>query len=398
MQTKFAKNKFMKVFKLIIRLLLGVVFTFSGFVKSVDPLGSTYKFTDYFTDAFGIPEFSILSLPLAFFLSAIEFTVGISLLINIKPRLSSLAALLFMLVFTPLTLYSAIYNPVTDCGCFGDALVISNWETFYKNVVLLIMAIYLFVVNKGNNTTYNAKVDWILAITFFVLSIFFQYNTLQHLPIIDFRPYKIGVNIPEQMVIPKGEKPDSFAVFYTLKHQKTGETKKVDDHTYIKDELWVDTLWQITETSEPTLVKEGYKPPIYNFKAYPANLDDIGSNSSEDMMGEILSNTEYSFLVVSYDLNLADIKDFDKLASLMNHAYEKGIKANLLTSTTDNLSDYKAKIKFPVRFYNSDPITLKTIVRANPGIVLIKAGNIIGKWHYNDVPSIQEFEELINKN
>ncbi len=384
--------------KHIVRLLLGVVFTFSGFVKAVDPLGSTYKFTDYFTEAFGMPELSAFSLFLAFFLSAIEFTVGISLIINTKPRLSSLAALLFMLVFTPLTLYIAIENPVTDCGCFGDALLISNWETFYKNIVLLAMSIYLLIANKGNNTTYNAKLDWILPGAVFALCILFQYNTLNHLPVMDFRPYKIGVNIPEKMLMPEGEKADSFAIFYTLKHQETGETKRVDDNTYIKEELWVDTLWQITETSEPTLVKAGYKPPIYNFKAYPANTEGLGSIGSEDMMDQILSNSDYSFLIVAYDLKLADMEGFDKITPLMNYAYEKGIKAHLLTSTSEKLSEYKAKIKFVLRFYITDPITLKTVVRANPGIVLIKSGNIIGKWHYNDVPSIQEFEDIINKN
>ncbi len=387
----------MKVLKTIVRLLLGIVFTFSGFVKAVDPLGSTYKFTDYFTEAFGIPSLSAISLVLAFFLSALEFVVGVCLIVNAKPRLSSLAALLFMVVFTPLTLYIAIANPVTDCGCFGDALVISNWATFSKNVVLLTMAIFLFIKSKGNNTSYSNTVDWGIAGGLFVACLLFQYISLQHLPIMDFRPYKVGANLPSQMVIPEGEKPDSFAIFYTMKHMKTGETKKVDDQTYIKDELWVDTLWQITETSEPTLVKAGYKPPVYNFRAYPATMDVSENVSSEDVMGDLLANKDYSFLVVSYDLTLADMQGFDKMKDLLNHAYEKGIKANLLTATTENLAKYKSDIKFPVRFFNSDPITLKTVVRANPGLVLMKEGTVIGKWHYNDIPTIDEFEKLISK-
>ncbi len=385
----------MKLLKLIVRLLLGIVFTFSGFVKAVDPLGSEYKFTDYFTDAFGIPSLSVMSLGLAFFLSAVEFTVGISLLINVKPRLSSLGALLFMLLFTPLTLYLAVANPVTDCGCFGDALVISNWETFYKNLVLFVMAVFLFIANKGDNTTYNAKLDWGIAVLVFVLCIVFQYTTLRHLPIMDFRPYKVGVDIPSKMIIPEGEKADSFAIFYTLKHQTTGETKKVDDNSYIKQELWKDTLWQITETSKPELVKAGYKPPIYNFRAYPVSLDESITVASEDMMSDILADKDYSLLIVAYDLKLANMEGFDKIADLMNYAYEHKIKANLLTATSTDLFDYKSRIKFPVRFYNSDPITLKTVVRANPGVVLIKEGKIIGKWHYNDIPTIKEFEQIV---
>ncbi len=385
----------MKALKLIVRLLLGAVFTFSGFVKAIDPLGSTYKFTDYFTDAFGIPQLAAISLALAFFLSAIEFTTGIALIINVKPRLSSLASLLFMVVFTPLTFYIAIANPVTDCGCFGDALVISNWETFYKNIVLLAMAIFLFVANKNNHTSYNAKLDWGIAIIVFIACIFLQFNTLQHLPLIDFRPYKEGVHIPSKMVIPEGEKADSFAIFYTLQHKTSGQTKTVDDNTYIEKELWKDSLWQITKTSKPKLVKQGYKPPIYNFRAYPVVVDETSSVSAEDMMPDILSNKNYSFLIVSYDLKLADMEGFDKISDLMNYAYGKKIKANLLTSTSENLDTYRSKIKFPVRFYNSDPITLKTVVRANPGVLLIKDGKIIEKWNYNDIPSVEEFEKLI---
>ncbi len=385
----------MKILKLIVRLLLGIVFTFSGFVKAIDPLGSTYKFTDYFTDAFGIPQLSVISLALAFFLSAIEFTVGIALIINVKPRLSSLASLLFMVVFTPLTLYIAIANPVTDCGCFGDALVITNWETFYKNVVLLLMAIFLFFASRQDRTTYNNKVDWGIAILVFMASLGLQFFTLEHLPMMDFRPYKVGVHIPSQMIIPEGEKADSFAIFYTIQHKTSGETKKVDDNTYIEKELWKDTLWKITKTSKPTLVKKGYRPPIYNFRAYPVIVDETSSVSSEDMMDNILADKNYSFLIISYDLALADMKGFDKISDLMNYAYEHKIKADLLTSTSENLNKYKSEIKFPVKFYNSDPITLKTVVRSNPGVLLIKEGKIIGKWNYNDIPSIGEFEKIV---
>lgn len=384
----------MKTFKMIVRLLLGAVFTFSGFVKAVDPLGSTYKFTDYFTDAFGMPQLSAISLGLAFFLSAIEFTVGIALIINVKPKLTSLASLLFMLVFTPLTLYIALENPVTDCGCFGDALIVTNWQTFYKNVVLLILAIFLFIVNRNNHTSYHAAVDWLLALIVFASTIAFQFYTLEHLPIIDFRPYNVGADLPSKMIIPEGEKADSFAIFYTLKHKTSGETKEVDDPTYIKEKIWEDTLWYITETSKPKLVKAGYKPPVYNFRAYPVDISDTLSTGSNDMMPDILANKNYSFMIVSYDLELADMKGFDKIAELMNYAYGKQIKIDLLTATSHNLSKFKEQIKFPVTFYSSDPITLKTVVRSNPGIVLMKEGKVIDKWNYNDIPSIEEFQKI----
>lgn len=387
----------MKILKVVFRLILGIVFTLSGFFKAVDPLGFGYKLTDYFTDAFGMPSLSGISLILSVLLIAFEFLVGICLIINIKPRLSALVALLFMLVFTPLTLYIAIANPVTDCGCFGDALVIGNWETFIKNIVLLPMSIFLFIGTKGENNTYKPKVDWLIAGLVFLLIILFQFYNLRHLPIIDFRAYKVGANIPELMVVPPGEKTDSFAIFYTMQQIETGETKKVDDKTYINDEVWKDTLWKITETSDPVLVKSGYKPPIYNFSAYPVNLGNLKSEA-KDVMDSILAEKNYSFIIVSYDMSKAKIEDFNRMDILINYAYSKNISTNLLTSTTSGFSDFIQKLMYPIQIFNTDPITLKTVIRSNPGLLLIKQGKIIGKWHYNDIPTIPEFDEIIAMN
>jgi len=388
----------MKILKLVSRLLLGIVFTFSGFVKAVDPLGFSYKLTDYFTDAFGMASLSGISLTLGVILIAFEFLVGISLIINVKPRLAAFGAMLFMLVFTPLTLYIAITNPVTDCGCFGDALVIGNWETFFKNLILLPLAIYLFRSTKGECNTYKGKLDIILAAALFGIIVFFQYHTLQHLPIIDFRPYKVGTNIPEKMVIPPTEKADSFAIFYTMKNIKTNETKEVDDNTYIKDEIWKDTLWQITGTSDPVLVKAGYKPPIYNFKAYPVSLSKLKVDDIKDVMDSILSVENFSFLIISYDMTLAKIDDFNRMDIITNYGYSKGIYTSILTSTTSGFEAFKKELNYPVKFFNSDPIMLKTVIRSNPGLLLLKKGKIIGKWHYHDIPTIPELDEIIANN
>jgi uncharacterized membrane protein YphA (DoxX/SURF4 family) len=388
----------MKTLKLVFRLLIGAVFTLSGFVKAVDPHGSEYIFTDYFVDAFGIPSLESISLVLAIIQSAFEFLVGVCLLANIKPRLSWLGAMIFMIIFTPLTLYSAIYNPVKDCGCFGEAIKLSNWETFFKNIVMLPITVFFFISTKGENNTYKGKIDWILSAGIFLVIVLFQLIGLQHEPIIDFRPYKVGTYIPDKMIIPAGEKPDSFAVFYKMKHTGNGKQMEVSDAEYLEKEIWKDTLWQITETSDPKLIKQGYTPPVFNFKAYPIDFNNMGEQSQQDVMGSILSEENYSFLVISYDLHKAHNLGFIEMSKLLNYAGIKNINVHFLTSTSSDLRLFLKYINFNAKFYNCDPIALKTVIRSNPGLVLLKKGKIIGKWHYNDVPSIKEFETIMNKN
>jgi len=386
----------MKQLKLISRLILGLVFTFSGFVKAVDPLGSEYKFTDYFVEAFHLPSLAAISLPLAIVANSMEFLVGFCLLFNVKPRLSALGALIFMIIFTPLTLYSAIANSVQDCGCFGDAIKLTNWETFYKNIVLFILSILNFIWVKGIFTTYKKNIDWIIAGCALVSIVGFQIYSLNHLPIINFRPYKTGTYIPDAMKMPVGEKADSFAIFYTMKNIKTSETKKIDDNSYLKSEIWKDTLWQITQTSKPELVKAGYRPPIYNFSAY--EYTQIMPEKQIDAMPMILQDTSFSFLVISYDLKKASLKGFDKMKELINQGYAQNIFANFLTSSPSEIEEYRTKIPFIAKYYTADPITLKTVIRSNPGLLLLKKGKIIGQWHYNDIPDFEEFKKLINKN
>ena len=386
----------MKALKLIVRIILGIVFTFSGFAKAVDPTGTAIIFTDYFTDAFGLSSLAGISMALGIILSSFEFLIGICLLVNVKPRLAALGALIFMVIFTPLTLYIAIANPVKDCGCFGELVKLDNWGTFYKNLAFLPMSIYFFRATKGENTNYKPSIDWSVAGGFFIIAVLFQLFTLNHLPIVDARPYKVGTYIPEAMVVPTGAKVDSFTTVILLKDKQTGETKEVTENIYLETEAYWDTeKWEADTKS--VLVEKGYEPPIYNFSAYPAKLEFTQGNKSEDMMDILLKEKNYSFLVISYDLAAADMKGFDKMTELINYAYPKNIKAHLLTSTTTDLMEYKSKIKFPARMYNSDPTTLKTVIRSNPGLLLLKEGKIIDKWHFNDVPSIVKFEKIIKK-
>jgi uncharacterized membrane protein YphA (DoxX/SURF4 family) len=387
----------MKILKIVIRIVLGIVFAFSGFAKAVDPTGTSIIFTDYFNDAFGMTSMASFSMTLGIVLASFEFLIGVCLIVNVKPRLAALGALIFMVIFTPLTLYIAIANPVKDCGCFGELIKLDNWGTFYKNLIFLPMSIYIFRATKGERNTFKASIDWSVAVIIFLLVNFFQYYTLKHLPIIDARPYKVGTYIPEKMIIPKGAKVDSFATVISMKNLQTGEEKEVTEQVYMEtEEYWDVEKWK-SETKS-VLVKKGYEPPIYNFNAYPARLEFESSGAQVDLMDSLLAEKNYSFFVIAYDIASASYDGFDKMAELINYAYSKRINAHLLTSTTTNLIKYKSLIKFPVRIYNSDPTTLKTIIRANPGLLLLKEGTIIDKWHYNDVPSIEEFEKIISKN
>jgi len=202
----------------ISRFVLGGVFIFSGFVKAIDPLGFTYKIEDYL-HAFGgiFDSFAGIAFSVAVLLSTLELLIGLNLIFKVQLRLTSLLALLFMAVMTPLTLYIAIKNPVTDCGCFGDALVISNWATFYKNLFLITLAILMLIFHKRMKTLLLPRFEWIAVTMFILIGVGLSLYSYQHLPLIDFRPYKVGVNIPEAMLIPEGAVMDKYSTTLFIK-------------------------------------------------------------------------------------------------------------------------------------------------------------------------------------
>lgn len=210
------KETVKKVIAEVCRLLLGVVFIFSGTVKAVDPMGGAIKIGDYLT-SFGLDKLQPFTVLISFNLSALEFMLGVCMLLGVYRRYTTFLTLLMMSFMTPLTLYLAIFNPVSDCGCFGDALVISNWQTFYKNVVLLAAAIYVFIHNQRLLQGYTYHVYWFVALWSYVFAIGFAYRNYNHLPILDFRPYKLGANIPALMSIPEGAPEDEYAYSFYLR-------------------------------------------------------------------------------------------------------------------------------------------------------------------------------------
>ena len=353
------------------RFLFGLVFVFSGFVKAVDPLGMTYKLQDYFTALGGMfYSLSDNALILAIALSAIELFIGLNLVFAIQIRRTAFFGLLFMLVMTPLTLWIALKNPVSDCGCFGDALKISNWETFSKNIVLLALIITVLLTTRPHQKFFILWVEWIAMVIFLGTGIGISAYAYNHLPQIDFLPYKKGVNIAEGMKIPENAPADKYET--TFIYEKNGTQKEFSLENYPKD----DSTWVFVD-QKTTLVEEGYKPLIHDFTIY--------NQQFEDIVPDIIAYEGYTYLVVMYELNKASDKGAQRVQKLFEKYENTNVRFYVLTASADEDIDafvQKTDVTFP--FYKSDPITLKTIIRANPGLVLIKNGTIMGKWHWRD--------------
>lgn len=360
----------------IARTLLALTFLFSGFVKAIDPLGTVYKIEDYLT-AFG--GFFTSLLPLATLAAVLliltEWTLGVMMLCNIRTQLTAWLSLAFYAVMTPLTLYIALTNPITDCGCFGDALVISNWQTFWKNVVLTALVIALLCTKRHIPQTFVWWAELSIALLGAALAGGLMLYTHYHLPLIDFRPYKIGNNIPELMEIPDDAPHDEYAV--TLIYEKDG----VEQEFTLQDYPRGDSSWHFVD-QQSKLIKKGYEPPIHDFE--------LINYEGEDLTYDLLEE-EHVTLVVMYDLQKADLNQLPKLAQLCKVNQQEEQPVYILTSATDEqIEDFIAQHNdvldesWRELFLTADGIMLKTIVRANPGVFVVENGTIKDKYNLRD--------------
>ncbi len=368
----------------VARVLLGFVFIFSGFVKAVDPLGSMYKFHDYF-QAFGMEWLSPAALYLGFALFCLEFILGFSFVFNIKLKFFSWIMLLFMTFFFVLTFILAISNPVSDCGCFGDALILSNWETFYKNIGLMIFALIIFAARKKAKNRYPVITQYGVLFIGFAIIIWVSVFSYRHLPLIDFMPWKIGNKISEKVV----DTPEIADIKLVYKNKETGEIYKYtsktlpwQDTTFFKKLEFVD--------QEKTIVQEFKPAPIHDFM-----LDDINKVNHN---AEIISNPGYQFILISHDINKAEKSVFP----VLNVFYEQCMKdtigfAALCGSDFQTIDNFKNEVKARYEFYTVDETALKSVVRSNPGLVLLKNGVVLDKWAWRDIPSFKEFSEKLPK-
>ncbi len=366
-----------RVFIWISRYILAITFIFSGFVKGVDPLGSAYKFGDYFM-AFGLDFLMPLALPLSFVLCAAELVIGLLLLANVRIRLASWGALVFMSVFTPLTLVLAIFNPVSDCGCFGDAIILTNWETFFKNLPLLAASVFLVVKRSKLQPVMPLVWDMVVFVLLAAISFLPSIHGYRNLPLIDFRPYSIGTNMPEAMTYPEDAPQDEYKTL--LYYQKDGVVKEFTQDNF----PWQDSTWVFVD-SKSVLVKQGYQLPIKDF-----TITDL---YGWDMTDSILSYHGYTMLAVAYRLDKTNTEAVAKLNELYFKAKEQGINFFCLTSSTsEDIDRFVSATGVAFPFLQGDEIMLKTPIRSNPGLMLLDEGTIIGKWHYRNIPQPNYFE------
>ena len=354
----------------IARTLLALTFLFSGFVKAVDPLGTVYKIEDYLT-AFGGVFTSLLPLATlaAVLLILTEWTLGVMMICNIRTGLTAWLSLAFYAVMTPLTLYIALTNPISDCGCFGDALVISNWQTFWKNVVLTTLVVVLLCTKKHIPQTFVWWAELCIVVIGLALAGGLMLYTHYHLPLIDFRPYKIGNNIPELMEIPEGAPHDEYAI--TLIYEKDG----VEQEFTLQDYPRGDSTWRFVD-QQSRLISKGYEPPIHDFE--------LVDYDGEDLTYDLLEMDKV-VLVVMYNLDKADLTQLPRVAELSKTCQEQDAAFYILTAATDEQIDefVEANSLDVAReaFLTADGIMLKTIVRANPGVFVIQNGTITDKYN-----------------
>lgn len=381
-------DRLIKIILAIARLFFGITFIFSGFVKAVDPLGFTYKIEDYLI-SFRLTQLIPLALACAVVLIVLEFLLGIFILLGLYRKWSTSLVVLFMLVMTPMTLYIALENPVADCGCFGDALVISNWDTFYKNIALLFFAVILFAYRNNIKPYFSSKSKNIVLGFVLLFSILFCLYNILYLPIMDFRPYKVGVNIPEQMEydLSNGDVYENIYIY-----EKDGLEQEFTEDTF----PWEDSTWTFVDL-KAKLIKEADQPVIEQFHITEYVNDVTGAFvKTNDITQQVLSEP-ICLLVVSLSLDDAREPGMKQIAALADYAAANNIDMRIVTSSeADVVQQWNDKLgSSNLNFAGMDELTLKTIVRSNPGLLLLTEGTIQAKWGSRNLPSSDGLNEII---
>ena len=409
------------------RTVVGALFIVSGLIKANDAVGFSFKLHDYFApDVLDIPFLLDYTYPLAVFICIAEIMLGLAVLVGAKMPLTSWSLLLMILFFDGLTFYSAFFNKVTDCGCFGDAIKLTPWESFSKDVVLSILIFIIFafrdkvkyqtkaenfkifpiallmiglfsyfildwlfpiyftlslflLVRLVNKFLLNEIREWALAILTFITCFAFTFHTYSHLPVRDYRPYAIGKNIALDMELPEGAKADVYEDVWMYEVEGVVNEYSTEDQPWaIEGATFVDR--------ETKLIFEGDHPPIHDFS--------IESNELGDITDSVLSAPN-SVLFVMYDLTKSDVEALKEVELIINSLSSEDVTITAMSSTTEaQMLEIinESEINFPIYF--TDETTLKTIIRSNPGMVWLQEGTIVDKWHYNDFPSS---DELINQ-
>ncbi len=417
----------MKFILHIARLIVGNLFIFSGIVKANDPLGFSYKLHEYFVE-FGMDWGWLMdfAMPIAAILCILEIVLGAAVLVGYKMKTVSWTLLAMILFFTVLTGASAIFEIVRSCGCFGDAIPLTPWQSFYKDLVLLVFILLIFfyrnsikpfekmqpllfyafisalvmgwlsyeltwnfplILTLGIFTValilflFDASKNAVMAVTIsLIASTVFSINAVWHLPARDFRPYAVGKNLPEQMTLPENAVQPVYETILTYKNKTTGEVKDFNQDNY----PWDDENWEWVNT-ESVLIKEGDVAKITDLSIVNERGDDI----TETVLSE-----DVTFLLIMYDLNKTNTDNMEQIVEFANKSDEMGIPFMGLSAANYELKEeFRHQYQTPFPINTTDGIVLKTIIRSNPGLILLKKGTVIAKWHNNDIPDFQKVNE-----
>ncbi len=376
-------QRLLKMIVNLCRIIVAVTFIFSGFVKAIDPIGTQYKLQDYL-GAIGmagiLPNWTLLAV--AVFLAAIEFCIGIFLLFAIQRRLISKLTVAFMAFMTMVTVWIVVADPVKDCGCFGDALHLTNTETLIKNIVLLVCSLAIMYRPLAMFRFVSKSNQWIVTNYTIVFILVSSGLSLYYLPIFDFRPYHIGVNIPRGMEIPKGAKLPQFKTTFIM--EKNGQRKEFTLDNY------PDASWKFID-SKTVQTSEGYIPPIHDFSI-------TDNKTGLDLTNSVLGHKGYTFLLIAPHLETADDSNFGDIDRLYEYAQSYDIPFYCLTaSTTKAIKRWIDLTGAEYPFCITDDAVLKTIIRSNPGLLLLKDGTIINKWSHNNLPNEAKLSRPISQ-
>lgn len=356
------------------RIFVGILFIISGLIKLNDPIGFSYKLAEYFSEpVFNMPFFVPFALGIALFLVILEVVLGIMLLIGYKTKFTIWSLLVLIVLFTFLTFYSAYYNVVKDCGCFGDALKLTPWQSFTKDIVLLFFILILFFNKKQVQPLFSNNVQNIIIYASIILCSFMGVLVLNHLPLIDFRPFKVGNNIQKGMRIPDNAPKSVVEMVFIYK------VNGVDKEFTEKDLMALPEGATFVDRKDKVII-EGYVPPIHDF-----TMEKDGSDYKDELLEE-----PKLVLIVAYDLVNADQSGLAKMEKLNKEAKAKGYKViGMTASSPEEIEKSKNQFGMTFDFYFCDAITLKTIERANPSIVILEKGTIKQKVHHNDLADLK---------
>lgn len=363
----------MKVVVGFLRIFVGIFFIISGFIKLNDPIGFAFKLEEYFgPTVLDLPFFTPYALIISIVVVVLEVLLGVFLIIGYKKKFTLWSLLLMIVFFTFLTFYSAYFNKVKDCGCFGDAMKMDPWESFGKDVVLLVMILIIFAGQKYIKPFFNKFITTIIALISFITCLGFAYHVLMHLPTIDFRPFKVGNNITEKMIIP--EDAPQAVIEYTWTFNENGK-----DVEYVTNGSYPTSSGKYIKVETKT-IKEGYEPPIHDF-----SIEKDGEDYTEDIL-----NRPNVILIVNYNLATAETQGLEAIKVFTDKATANGYDVIGLTATgPEEVKTITTKYGLGYDYYFCDETALKTIIRSNPGILKLRKGTIIQKKHWNDVDEIE---------